>query len=106
MICIVDLNVPGAKASESVQDLCSIVQFCNDLSPAKSVGLIELPELPKKSSKRGLADEEAELQNILWSLRQSCDGRWMIPFNVQTAADQQTNRRLGKMTKGTKVNQS
>lgn len=94
-ICIVDLNVPGAKSSETLSELCSCLQFANDLSPNKSAGLMELPEVAKKSSKRGLADEEAELQTCLWSLRQSCDSRWVCPFNVHPTAEAQTNRRPG-----------
>lgn len=93
MVVVVDLNVPGAKNSETLNDLCSSVQFANDLAPARTVAMIELPEIAKKSSKRGLADEENELQTSLWAPRQSCDVRWICPFNVHPSADAQTNRR-------------
>lgn len=92
-ITVVDLNVPGAKSSERVQELCSCLQFSNDLCPQRHVGLVELPEYAKKASKRGLADEEQELQNTLWSLRQTCDSRWICPFDIHPSADAQTNRR-------------
>ena len=90
---VADLNVPGAKSSEALNDLCSVIQFCNDLAPTRTVCLLELPEVAKKSSKRGLADEEAEVQTNLWSLRQSCDARWICPFHIHPSADAQTNRR-------------
>ena len=92
-IVVADLNVPGAKNSETLNELCSAIQFCNDLAPTRTVCLLELPEVAKKSSKRGLADEESEVQTCLWSLRQSCDARWICPFNVHPTADAQTNRR-------------
>lgn len=92
-ICIVDLNVPGAKSSERMAELVSLVQFNNDLCPQRNAALIELPEHAKKTSKRGLADEESELQGLLWSSRQVCDTRWVCPFDIHPAADAQTNRR-------------
>ena len=109
-----DLNVPGAKSTESLQELCSCLQFLNDLAPTRTVGLVELPEIPKKSSKRGLCDEENELQTVLWSLRQSCDSRWMCPFNIHQSADAHSNRRqvsvsgvkLSKDQLETKIRQS
>lgn len=76
-----------------MQELCQTMQFCNDLAPTRSVALVELPEVAKKSSKRGLCDEESDLQSCLWSLRQSCDARWVCTFDVHPAADAQTNRR-------------
>ena len=101
-IVIVDLKVPGAKSSETISELCSALQFANDLSPNKTVALLELPDQPKKASKRGLADEENEVQTCLWSLRQACDLRWICPFNVQPVAEAQTNRRQGKPLQTTK----
>ena len=95
MIVVVDLNVPGAKNSETLNELCSCIQFCNDLAPTRTICMLELPETAKKTSKRGLADEEAEVQTALWSLRQSCDCRWVCPFRVHPTADAQTNRRQG-----------
>lgn len=92
-ITVVDLCVPLAKASENVQDLCALIQFTNDLGPDRHIGLLEIPEYPKKSSKRGLCDEEREVEECLWSLRQVCDSRWMMPFNVHPSADAQSSRR-------------
>ena len=92
-ITVVDLNIPNAKSSESVNDLCTCIQFANDLAPGKTVALLEFPDMPKKTSKRGLFDEEEEVQTCLWSLRQTCDSRWICPFTVHPSAELQTNRR-------------
>lgn len=92
-ICVVDLNVPGAKTSEKVEELSSVVQFVNSMNTKRNVCLLELPEFPKKTSKRGLADEEAEVQNALWAARQCCDTRWICPFGVHPTAENQTSRR-------------
>ena len=87
------MNVPLAKSKEKVEELCALVQFTNDLNPGRHVGIIELPEQAKKSSKRGLADEESDLQQVLWGLRQLCDSRWVLPFDVHPSADAQSARR-------------
>ena len=76
MISVVDLNVPFAKAKENLDELCRSVQFLNDLAPDFHCGLIEIPQMAKKSSRRGIADEETDLQQKLWGLRQICDERW------------------------------
>ena len=92
-VCIADLNVPGAKSSEAISELAACIQFVNDQSPARSIGLLEMPEVAKKTSKRGLCDEEQEVQTCFWALRQTCDTRWICPFSVHPSAELQTNRR-------------
>lgn len=87
MVSIVDLNVPFAKAKENMDELCRSVQFVNDLQPAAHCSLVEIPQMAKKSSKRGIADEEMDLQQKLWSLRQLCDDRWILPFDLQPQAE-------------------
>ena len=93
MVGIVDLNVPGAKASERVQELSQCVQFLNDLAPERHASLLEMAEHAKRSSKRGISDEEREVEESLWSLRQVLDVRWVMPFNLHPSAEQQSNRR-------------
>ena len=93
MVALVDLNVPMAKMKENTMGLISLSQFVNDLNPNKHCALIELPEIPKKASKRGLADEEKEIQDHAWGLRQDVDTRWMIPWDVHPSAANHTNRR-------------
>eukprot|EP00438_Fugacium_kawagutii_P020691 Skav232340 [mRNA] locus=scaffold1704:535693:541139:- [translate_table: standard] len=83
-IAVVDLNVPGAKSSEAINDLCACLQFINDQAPQRAVGLLELPEIAKKTSKRGLCDEEQEIQTCLWSLRQSCDNLFLTASELGT----------------------
>ena len=93
MITLIDLNVPLAKSKEKMEELCTLMQFVNDLNPTRHVGVVELPETAKKTSKRGLCDEEADLQQTLWGLRQVCDARWIVPFDIHPSADAQTARR-------------
>lgn len=87
MVSLVDLNVPFAKAKENLDELCKMVQFINDISPATHCAVIEIPQMAKKSSKRGICDEEADLQQKLWGLRQVCDDRWFLPFDLQPSAE-------------------
>lgn len=95
MITLVDFNVPSAKISEHINELSTCVQFANDLAPERNAALIEMVEHAKKSSKRGVSDEEREVEEALWGLRQSCDARWMLPFELHPSAESQSNRRPG-----------
>ena len=95
VITIADLNVPLAKSKQRMEEICRLMQFCNDVNGSRHCGIIELPEVAKSTSKRGLADEERELQEELWGLRQTCDARWILPFDVMPQAEHQTNRRTG-----------
>lgn len=93
VITIADLNVPLAKSKQRMEEICRLMQFCNDVNGLRHCGVIELPEVAKSTSKRGLADEERELEEELWGLRQACDSRWILPFDVMPQAEHQTNRR-------------
>lgn len=100
MVSVVDLNVPFAKAKENLDELCRSVQFLNDLHPDFHCGLIEIPQMAKKSSRRGIADEETDLQQKLWGLRQICDERWFLPVDVQpSAADNSKSKPLAVRSK-------
>lgn len=87
MLSIVDMNVPYCKARENLDELCRSIQFVNDLNPSLHAGIVEIPQHPKKSSKRGLADEECDLQQKLWGLRQVLDDRWILPVDLQPSAE-------------------
>lgn len=71
------------------------MQFINDLNGERHVALLEFPEQPKKTSRRGLSDEERDVEEALWSLRQSCDSRWIVPFQLHSSAEAQSTRRQG-----------
>ncbi|CAJ1386512.1 unnamed protein product [Effrenium voratum] len=98
VVCYVDLNVPLTNSKEKMNELMTAVQFINDISPTRHIAVVEFPEQAKKSSKRGLADEEKEVQETLWSLRQHCDTRWVLPFDVQPSAENH-RRPLGDLSK-------
>lgn len=93
ILTIVDLNVPLANSAESIGELCSAIQFTNDLNPTKHGCILEMVEQAKKTSKRGLADEEREVETSLWGLRQSLDLRWVMSFDFHPQAESQTTRR-------------
>ena len=65
LVAVADLNVPGAKSSERILEIANFIQFSNNLAPQRNCAVLELPEFPKRSSKRGLADEEKEIQDAL-----------------------------------------
>ena len=89
-----DLNVPGAKSSERISELSQCIQFLNDLAPDRHACLLEMAEFAKKSSRRGISDEEREVEEALWGLRQGLDVRWIMPFNLHPSAEQHSTRRL------------
>lgn len=94
------MNVPGAKASERIVEISQCIQFLNDLAPDRRAFLVEMAEYAKRSSKRGISDEEREVEEALWALRQGLDTRWVMPFNLHPAAEQQSNRRQVWSRKG------
>lgn len=94
MVTFADLNVPLSNSREKMTELMTAIAAINDIAPMRNAAIVELADTPKKSSKRGLADEEAELQEVLWSLKQQCDSRWILPFEVPSAAESHSSRRL------------
>ena len=69
-VSVIDFNIPGMRGSQNIEILCRQLAAVNGLSPTKSCGLVILPDLAKASSLRGLYDEEKEIQEALFSLRQ------------------------------------
>lgn len=91
-----DLNVPLANSKERVQELMAAIAAMNDIAPNKHCAVVELADCPKKSSKRGLFDEEKDLLEELWQLKQQGDFRWILPWEVQPAAEGHSSRRQGQ----------
>lgn len=75
MVTFCDLNVPLANSKELMGELMQGIACINDINPGRNIGVIECAEHPRKSSKRGHADEEKELQEALWAVKQVCDTR-------------------------------
>lgn len=94
MVTFVDLNVPLANSKEKMMELMQAVACINDMNPSRHIALIECVDIPKKTSRRGIADEEKELQETLWALKQQCDARWILPFEVPATAEAHSSRRL------------
>ena len=93
MVTFCDLNVPLANSKEKMSELMQAMACINDMQPSKHIGIVECADTPKKSSRRGIADEEKELQEALWSLKQQCDARWILPFDVPASAEAHSSRR-------------
>lgn len=68
-----DFNVPFARSKESCQALCSGVAALNESNPTKCACLLIFPEIARESSLRGLWDEERQIMEELFSLKQACD---------------------------------
>ena len=95
IVTFTDFNVPLANSKEKVQELTAAVAALNDMAPNKHCAILEMADCPKKASKRGLFDEEKELLEELWQLKQQGDFRWILPWDVQPAAEGHSSRRLG-----------
>ena len=57
--------------------LAKQVAMVNGLAPMKSCALVLLPDLAKDSSLRGLFDEERDIQEAFFSLKQCCEMRFI-----------------------------
>jgi hypothetical protein len=82
---MVDFNVPGARTLEKCADLCQGMYIINSINPGKNACAAVLPDLPKQSSKRGLADEVDMIQKSCWSLKLHCDTRYIECFDLPDA---------------------
>ena len=78
------MNIPKTKTKENIQAICTCLGFLNDLNVSSNVSLLEMPDIPRGSCKRGLADEEASIQTCVWSCGQHCDTRYIVNFDVPT----------------------
>ncbi|CAJ1438354.1 unnamed protein product [Effrenium voratum] len=77
-----DFNIPKTRAKETCQELCAALAFINAMGASKNACLLEMPDIPRESAKRGLADEERSIQDNLWNQLQHCDCRYIINFDV------------------------
>ena len=66
-------------------------------SPERTVVACVLPDKPKASSARGLADEEELFQKSMWVLKQCCDDRFVILFNPPVVSDKKSSIRRWSM---------
>ena len=87
----VDGNAPMARTQGGVDAACDGIFAVN--SRARSASLLTLPDLPLKSSARGIADEEEKYQTALWSLKQHCDTRVIQLFDVPAKSDDMSSIR-------------
>ena len=79
-VSLVDFNAPGCRSSANVEALCERVATINDLAPERNCALCILPDVARDSSLRGLYDEEKNIQEGFFALRQHCDTRFIELF--------------------------
>lgn len=95
MIGYADLNAPNAQSKTRVNDIARALAMLNDMNGDLNVSVVEFPDTPRASSKRGLADEELEIQTSFWSVKQFCDVRFILPFELHAVGETLTKRRPG-----------
>ena len=93
IVGVADMNVPKTKTKENVASICRCLAFLNDLNVNMNLSLLEMPDIPRDSCKRGLADEEQSIQQSLWALQQFCDSRYIVNFEVPTGTEQKCSLR-------------
>ena len=93
IVCFCDFNHPQASAKARVADLARLFQSCCEMSPTTSVGICDFPEVPKASSKRGLADEENDIQVTFWAQKLNIDTHFILAYDLPPAGEALTKRR-------------
>ena len=93
IIGFADLNVPKTRSKETCADICNCLAFLCDINGANNISLLELPDVPRESSKRGLADEEQSIQENCWSVRMHCDTRYIINYDMPGSGEHLSNSR-------------
>ena len=88
-----DFNAPNACSKTRIQDLSKALHMVNEVNGRRNVAIADYPDVPKASSKRGLADEEQDIQNAFWSFKMSCDTRFILPFDLHPAGEPLSKRR-------------
>lgn len=92
-----DFNIPKTRAKETCQELCAALAFINAMGASKNACLLEMPDIPRESAKRGLADEERSIQDNLWNQLQHCDCRYIINFDVPSGGEKSVNRTVRRV---------
>ena len=103
VIGYVDFNVPTASNKSRTADLAKALLHINELNSRRNIGVCDFPDVPKASSKRGLADEESDIQTAMWSLKLNCDVRYVQPFELPPHGEAVTKRRTEPVASGQRV---
>eukprot|EP00435_Cladocopium_sp_Y103_P019166 s4234_g4.t1 len=88
-----DFNHPQASSKSRVADLARLFQSCCEMNPITTVGVCDFPEVPKASSKRGLADEENDIQVSFWAQKLNIDTRFVVPYDLPPSGEALNKRR-------------
>jgi hypothetical protein len=79
---MVDLNAPHARGKEALRDLSEAVAMINDMNPKLNCSIVRLADAAQTKSLRGLHDEEKEVTDHFFRLKQHCDTRWVELFST------------------------
>ena len=93
MIAYVDFNIPMASTKNRITDLSKAVHMVLQSNGVRTVGVLDYPDVPKPSSKRGLADEESDIQTAFWSLKMCLDTRFITAYEFPPSADAFSKKR-------------
>eukprot|EP00435_Cladocopium_sp_Y103_P061906 s492_g23.t1 len=96
VIGYVDFNVPSAATKARTGDLAKALLIVNELQGERNIGLCDFPDVAKASSKRGLADEEADIQSAMWVNKLNCDTRYMQPFELPPHGEAVLNMKINQ----------
>lgn len=95
IVAYCDFNVPNAASRTRTQDLAKAMHMVLQHNASRNVGLADFPDAAKASSKRGLADEEADIQTAFWSMKLNLDNRFVLPFDLHPSGESLAKRRTG-----------
>ena len=93
-VAFVDYNVPYARQEKSSEALANGMSIINDSgNPAQNCSLMILPDLPRDSSLRGLYDEERNIIEQCFGLKQHVETRFVDLFTRDKRAEGRSNIR-------------
>ena len=93
VVGLVDYNVPGATIKKKYDALSDGITTINDLSPAANMCIIFFPDNAKKSSARGLYEEEKNITDSLYANRQWSDAKFIELFRRPRRSEPKSNSR-------------
>ena len=93
IVGLVDFNSPNASTKCRVSELSKALNLICETNPERNMGVLDFPDQPKASSKRGLADEEHEIQSAMWSMKLHVDTRFILSFDFHPHGESVTKRR-------------
>lgn len=93
LLVFVDFNCPYARTEGNCGNLVRVASSLCALQKHMNGALVLMPDLPRSSCARGLADEEAQIQRFFWEQQMHIDSRWVHVFDVEDRSASMTQLR-------------